>query len=162
MSHYQDTRSALLAYLKTVSDVTAVVGTRVWGDEIPRDEIEQMPQMAVVFNATSDPPPLWATRGLPLEVQAYDVYCYGVTLAEADLVRRTIHNALNEIRRELQDAVLIHWARLIGGGGVGRDDETDWPVSAESWEVRSDTRQASPNIPPLAGVFSVEFSVDFS
>ena len=49
MARDQDPIGALIAYLKTQSNVTDHTSTRIFGQELPRSEVSNMPRKCVVI-----------------------------------------------------------------------------------------------------------------
>lgn len=142
MTAIVDALKPVLTILLADSDVLALVGTRVFGEELPRDETDSMPRKAVVIDQNGGAAPGYATT-LPLEVQRLDVFCYGETIFEAGRVRRAVFGALKGITRQVTDGVLIHWVNPAGGAITGRDPDADWPVHWNSWVMSADTLAAA-------------------
>ncbi len=142
MTQISDAKGALIAHLKTDSALSALVGTRIYGDELPRTDTDSMPRKAVVLTPSGGGSPPYAQATLRLEVQRIDVFCYGETLFQANAVRRAVHGALRAMQRVTISSVLLHWARPAGGSITGRDPVTEWAVIWASWQVMSDERAA--------------------
>lgn len=144
MSQIVDVRAALIGILKADAAVATEVGTRVFGDELPRSETSSMPRKCVVLRQSGGAVPIWGQGDLPLEIQRYDVICYGATLFEAEEVRRAVYGALKGIKRNVQSGVLVHWAKPAGGAATGREaKEAEWPFHWNSWQVCADERTAA-------------------
>ena len=143
MTQIVDARAAVIAILKADTDTAALVGTRVFGDELPRSETDDMPRKAVVISSAGGASLSYTTATLPLEAQRLDVFCYGETLFEAEKVRRAVYGALKGVERETSASVLIHWVRPAGGAMAGRDPNADWPVKWNSWQLLADERSAA-------------------
>ena len=142
MTQISDAADALIAHLKTDSALSALVGARIYGDELPRDDTDNMPRKAVVLTPGGGGIPPYAQATMPLEAQRFDVFCYGETLFQANAVRRAVHGALRAMQRVTISSVLLHWARPAGGRITGLDSVTQWPVTWNSWQVMSDERAA--------------------
>ena len=140
MSQITDARQAIITILKADAGVLALVGTRVFGDELPRSETASMPRKAVVVSAAGGTPPSYATATMPLESQRLDVFCYGETLYEAEQVRQAVYGSLRAVERTVAANVLVHWARPAGGAMAGRDPGTEWPLKWNSWQILTDER----------------------
>ncbi len=140
MTQITDSKGALIAHLKTDTDLSALVGTRIFGDELPRDEADSMPRKAVVLTPSGGSMPPYTQATMQLEAQTYDVFCYGETLFQANAVRRAVQGALRAIQAITKSSVLLHWARPAGGSISGQDPVTNWPVVWNSWQVLSDER----------------------
>lgn len=140
-----DTLTPIVTILKADGDIAALVGTKVFGTDLPRDQstfIEGKATKAIVVSprAGGDIPSV--SRFNPLETRGLDVFCYGETLIEADVVRRTVFATLKNIDRDVASGVLVHWCLPAGGAASGKDSETDWPVYWNSWQMMADTRSA--------------------
>ena len=143
MSAITDAREAIIGILKADGAVAALVGIRVFGDELPRSETdgrEGTGRKAVVVSPGGGSPPSYTTATLPLEGARIDVFCYGETLYQAEVVRRTVYGALKGVQRVVQGDVLVHWVRPAGGAASGRDPNTNWPVKWNSWQYLADER----------------------
>jgi len=143
MSQITDMRAAVIAILKADTDTATEVGTRVFGDEMPRSEVDSEPRKTIVVVPTGGVIPPYAAGTLRLEVQRLDIWCYGKTLFEAEEVRRAVFGAMRGINRTLSAGVLVHWAQPAGGAAQGRDPDGDWPYKWNSWQVMADERAAS-------------------
>lgn len=129
-----DSLGAIVNFLKADAGVASLVGTRVFGGELPRAETDSMPRAAIVVRPAG---------GLGTFGQAFqeygdrrvDVRCYGTTPSAADAVYRHVHPALKQLSRVKQGSVLLHWARPAGGPLTLRDQDTDWPFTFCAWQV---------------------------
>lgn len=144
MTQITDVKAALIEILKADADTAEEVGTRVFGDELPRGQTASMPRKCIVIRSAGGVIPTWAAFTLPLEVQRVDLLCYGETQFAADEVRRAAFGAMRAIQRKLSNGVLVHWAQPAGGAAHGRDGpDSDWPFKWNSYQVMSDERAAS-------------------
>lgn len=143
MTAIADSLEALVGILKADATVAALVGTRVYGYELPRartDAQEQSttgPLKSIVVAPSGGAN---SEANLPIERRRVDTYCYGETLYQADRVRRAVYAALKGIDRTTQDSIVVYACTPAGGAITGRDPETDWPVHWNSWQVTADTR----------------------
>ncbi len=143
MTQIVDVRAAIITILKADTDTATEVGARVYGDELPREDTDDMPRKAVVISPAGGTPLPYTTATLPLETQRVDVFCYGKTLFEAEEVRRAVYGALRAVEREVSAGVLVHWVRPAGGAMAGRDPDAEWPVKWNSWQILADERAAA-------------------
>jgi hypothetical protein len=133
MSALADPIEALVTWLKADADTAALVGTRVFGGELPTAQNASMPRRCVVIQPA----------GGGIMGNAYqdygdfrvDVDCYGETPYEAWRTYLAVAGALKHLNRELSEGVLLHWARASGKGVSGRDPDTDWPITFASFQV---------------------------
>jgi len=115
---------ALIDYLKADASVSALVGTRVYGGELPVDEIDNQPRKAIVIvlsggESEND------YRGVARP--SVDIYCYGENYYEAGEVDRAVYDALKSIDRESVGTVLIH-SVVVSGGAIQLRDDLGWAI----------------------------------
>lgn len=128
---------ALVALLKDDVGVAALVDTRVFGAELPRDQVEDMPRKGVIVRLSGGVTPV----GGYVEVTAerVDAISWGATPYEADTVSLAVRGALKRVRRQVVDVdgtgVLIHSAEEAGGRLSIRDQETNWPAITQAFQV---------------------------
>ena len=128
----QDHVTAVQEYLKADSDITALVGTRVFGIELPESETDNMPRKAIVIKQSGGD----GSRGyLEHSANRMDVFCYGETPYEARKVRREVYDVLKQLDRTVINSTLVHWVNPSGGPLDLRDPDTQWPVVFESFQV---------------------------
>lgn len=131
-----DPVAALIAFLRADSNVAALVGTRVFAPELPRNQTGNMPQACIVIRPAGG-----GFLGQAYEDYGdvrFDIDCYasddrnphsGWTLYLA------VYEALKHMRRSVQADVLLHWAKSSSKGITLRDPDTDWAYTASSWQV---------------------------
>ncbi len=138
MTQIADINAAVIVILKADADVITEVGPRVFGDELPRNETDDMPRKAIVVAAGGGTSPSYASATVPIEAKRIDVFCYGETLFEAESVRRAVFGAFRAIiSRTVSANVLINSIRPAGGAIAGRDPDGDWPIKWNSWQVEA-------------------------
>lgn len=129
-----DLVAALVAQLKADAGVAALVGTRVYGLELPAAEAAAMPRKAVVLQAAGGPS-LTAGSYAAHDTQRIDAVAYGETPYEAERVRRAVHAGLKPLGRVVSAGVLLHWIEPAGGLIAARDPDLDWPMSVQSYQA---------------------------
>lgn len=129
-----DVIAALVALLKADGGVSAIVGARAYGGELPPAESRSMPRGAIVV-AASGGPSLTAGSYAEHDTQRVDVFAYGRTPFEADALRRAAFEALRPVRRSVWAGVLIHWIKSAGGFSAARDPDAAWPRAFQSFQV---------------------------
>lgn len=128
-----DPLAALVAYLASDSEVSALVGTRVFGQELPPGEAQQMPRPCVVVQAAGG---FGERSDVPVQTLRVDARCYGRTLHEAMAVHLAVYGALKKrLRRSQQGDALLHSAIMEGGPRPLRDPDADWPFVLSSWQL---------------------------
>lgn len=125
---------ALKEFLKTDATVNTLTGGRVYADELPPKESDDMPRRCIVIKASG------GARSFGGGYQEYgdgryDVRSYGETPYEAGRVQAAVYRALKHLRREVHEGVLLHWAKHAGGPIPLRDPDTKWPSRFESFQV---------------------------
>ena len=132
-----DVISALIVFLKENYKVKELAGEKIFGDELPSEEIENMPQKCVVIMESGG----IERRGyLPLSDPRIDIYCYGETYFEAGKLDRAIYEALKNMIRETTNNTLLHGATLSSGALSMRDKDTGWRMKMRSATVSIDDR----------------------
>lgn len=130
-----DHLAALVDLLAAVTAVSDLVGTRVFGGGLPRDETDSMPRQCIVVKYSGNPGGPGSADFSRLAEFRVDTLCYGETPWKADQVRRAVHDAMKAISRSVQGSVLFHRANWSGGPIQALDQDTDWPFCFESWDV---------------------------
>ena len=120
----------LIAYLKTITDITGVVGT-VGGSHVPIvGELDKalgayMPTKAIIVTSTGGPELQGNTHNLSRG--RMDVRCYGETVGEAWKVANAVYNHFRHRPRAAMNGKTVISFRTDGGGIQGYDPEGDWP-----------------------------------
>lgn len=128
-----DPLAALVAFVAGDAEVAALVGARVFGQELPAGEVQQMPRPCVVLQTAGG----FGERGeAPVQRVRVDARCYGRTLHEAMQVHLAVYGALRKrLLRSQQGDALLHSAILEGGPSPLRDPDADWPFVLSSWQI---------------------------
>lgn len=129
-----DVIDGLVTFLKADAPLAVLVGTRVFGLELPPDEAKSMPRTAVVVQPSGGPT---LVEGSYLEhtAQRFDVFSHGETPFESERVRRAVFDALKALQRVISAGVLIHWCDPAGGFANLRDPDTKWPINFQSFQA---------------------------
>lgn len=129
-----DPIAGLVAYLAADAGVAALVGTRVFGDELPKSEAPHMPRKAVVLDPSGGNN---ITSGTYIEhsSQRFDALSFGETPFEANRVRLAVGLALKQLRRNVAGGVLIHWVEPAGGWLTRRHPDVRWPAAFQSFQI---------------------------
>ncbi len=130
----EDIVAALVTFTKADGGVAALVGTRVFGLELPASEAASMPRKAVVLKPSGGPS-LAAGSYSEHDTQRIDVFAYGETLYEAESVRRAVSDAFRALRRGKTGTTLIHWVEPAGGWASQRGADVSWPVAFQSFQA---------------------------
>ncbi len=133
----RDIPLALVAYLKSVAAVQALVGDavagyRVYGGEIPQSESPNMPRHVIVVRAA---PGGAERRNANLQEADFEVVSFGEWPQDAEALRLETRTAMEAVARTVQDGTLLHSAIAAPGVTVGRDRDGKWPFVSETWRV---------------------------
>jgi hypothetical protein len=132
----QDPIKAIIDILKANAAVTTLVGTRVFGLELPRPEAASMPRKAIVIQASGGGVfRVGSSDYIKHSDQRIDIFSYGETPFEAQKVRREVVDVLKQAKRQVINGTLIQWINRAGGSLALRDPDTDWPVCFESFQL---------------------------
>jgi hypothetical protein len=130
-----DPLAALIAFLLTDSDVSGLVDARVYGVEVPGDDVTRkaMPQACIVAKPAGGP---GGREGLSEWGRSrIDLWCYGANQHEGWNVYLAAYGALKHLKRTVSADVLLHAAVCLSKGVPGIDPDTQWPVTLSSWLV---------------------------
>ncbi len=126
--------SALRVFLLADAGVNALVGTRVFGVELPASEALLMPRQCVVIQPSGGAS-FQPGSYIDHDYQRVDVFSYGETPFEADTLRDAVSDALRDLRRGKVGGTLIHWVQTAGGWTSNRDADLDWPMAFQSFQA---------------------------
>ena len=129
-----DRIDALIALLKADAGVAALAGARVFGGELPPGEAAAMPRHAIVLRPSGGAS-LTGGSYAEHDTGRVDLFAYGATPVEANVLRTAAALALRRVRRAVWAGVLVHWVRPAGGESSGREPAVDWPRSFQSFQV---------------------------
>lgn len=125
----------LMAWIAAGADVAALVGTRIFGDELDADESASMPRKAVVLKSTGMGAAV--ELGSIADISSYriDAWAYGETPFEASRLRAAVAERMKELQRVVIADAFIHSAIREAGPISIRDPNTYWPAKVESFRV---------------------------
>lgn len=126
---------AVVTYLKANAGVAALVEDRVYKIELPRDEIEDMPQKTVIVRNAGGA--IDSGTG-PIARPVLSFESTGEKFYQAGLVDEAVFAALKAMHRDVADEKLLHSA-LPGSPTPGRAALTGWPVVIRTATVIADS-----------------------
>jgi hypothetical protein len=129
-----DLHAALVALLLEDPAIAAIVGTRVFGGELPANEAKSMPRAAIVV-AASGGASLTGDSFTEHDTQRVDLFAYAGTPSAAEQLRGQAALALRRVRRGVWGGCLIHWIKPAGGSTGARDPDAAWPRAFQSFQV---------------------------
>lgn len=131
-----DAISATIAALKDSAAVTALVGTRVFGAELPAAETVPMARESIVVAIAGTPSTSPGTSDwIKWSRRRVDVRCYGPSFARAMLVAVTAEAQLKGWTRKAVGGILIDVFTHTAGPIQFRDPDLDWPTVITTWNV---------------------------
>lgn len=140
----RDLMAALRTVVLNTTEITELVGDRVFVNKIPRDTIEAAD--------THHPPKMLVLRQggggakadiLPLVDYTVISLCYGETDQEADKILRAVAQRFTLLLREIHDDVLIHHINPTGGPIPSVEPDLVWPAVAQSYTIKADTLEVA-------------------
>lgn len=138
----RDVMPALRALVLAESEITDLVGTKVFVNRIPKGEIEAAdtfhpPKMLVLRMAGGS----GQSDTLPTEDPSITVLCYGESDYEANRVRLAVHKRFKYLSRETWSDVLIHHINETGGVIPLVDPDIVWPAVAQGFTLKADVKE---------------------
>ena len=134
----KDVIGALRNWIAAQSEVSALVGTRIFVNKIPRATIEAEdtfhPAKMLVLRQAGGAP---KADLLVTDDQSVTVLCYGESDLEADSVRRAVWEKFVNLSRVRQDTVLIYHINPTGGAVPLVDPDIVWPAVAQNFTVKA-------------------------
>lgn len=131
-----DVMAALRSLVLNTTEITDLVGTRVFVNRIPKGVVEgedtRHPSKMIVLRQAGG-----ASKFdfLPVDNPTIDVLCYGETDKEADIVRREVWSRFVYLKGEIHVGVCLNDAQPISGAISLVDPEIEWPAVAQSWSL---------------------------
>ena len=133
MTLIQDGLGALVSYLKAQSAISALIGTRVYGLEVPKADATAMPRKCIVINNAGG---IGQASDLDVYQWRLDFKCYGETAFEAVKVWRTLRTELRDLDKNVTDSTVLYNALHSAGPFSFQDQPTEWPVTLDTWLVK--------------------------
>ena len=124
-----DVVGALIAILKADP---AVPTDNILGGTLPRDINKSLPEMTVVLRRAGGPQAASYERWSNKRV---DVDCLGADDKEASDLWDAVYATLRQLRRTVQDGVLIHRCDCTADGTSFVDPVATWPICAGTFMV---------------------------
>ncbi|MGK2898619.1 MAG: hypothetical protein ACSLE9_08010 [Burkholderiaceae bacterium] len=139
-----DPIAALVAYLRTRAELTALTGTRIFGGTtMPAAAIAtwgQTANEAILITAAGSG--FISTGGgayslTPISNQRIDIRCYGETDALAAALTLQLTPILKRLTRRKQGSCLLHWCNPENAAIALREPDTSWPFVLTSWTLQA-------------------------
>ncbi len=134
----KDVIGALRNWIAAQAEVSALVGTRVFVNRIPRATIEAQdtfhPLKILVLRQAGGSP---KADLLVTDDQTVIILCYGESDLEADSVRRAVWEKFVNLDRVRQDTVLFYHVNPTGGAVPLVDPDIVWPGVAQNFSLKA-------------------------
>jgi hypothetical protein len=78
---------------------------------------------------------LFGATNAPIGDPHLDLYCWGSTWLEAEMLASRTIPILRQLRTTTWGGVRLYWARIAGGPNPYEDPETNWPCSVLTAQV---------------------------
>ncbi|MCH8137180.1 MAG: hypothetical protein IIB77_14490 [Proteobacteria bacterium] len=134
----KDVMGPLRNWLAAQSEVSTLVGTRIFVNRVPRGTIEAEdtfhPQKMLVIRQAGGSP---KADLLCTDDQAITVLCYGESDLEADSVRRAVWELFVNLSRVRQDGLLLYHVNPSGGAVPLVDPDIVWPGVAQNFTLKA-------------------------
>lgn len=140
MSSVSDPVAAVIALLKDDATVSGLVGTRVFGGELPESENVSMPRACVTITRAGTASVNQTDSYLEVGRVRVDVRCYGASPYEGDRVYRAVYGALKQMRRVVKSGVMLLSVSEETGGQMLRDPDAHWAFTFSSWRIMASER----------------------
>ena len=134
----KDVIGALRNWIAAQSEVSTLVGTRVFVNRIPRATIEAEdvfhPRKMLVLRQAGGAP---KADLLVTDDQSVIILCYGESDLEADSVRRAVWEKFVNLDRVRQDTVLFYHVNPTGGPVSNTEPDLVWPGVAQNFSLKA-------------------------
>ncbi len=127
---------ALKTFLEADVTLAALVGTDIFGGELPDTETESMPKPCVVIAPAGSPAGPGANSNLSFMSLRLDMKCYGTTPLLAWTVYLAVRDALKGLESAVHDTVLLYDASIESGPFNLRDADLQWPLVLGTFNLR--------------------------
>lgn len=130
-----DPVAALRSFLLADADVAALAGTRIFGSELPRSEVQAMPRKAALIRKAGAGASVGNASRVRFSAPRMDIFCYGETPYEAARLDLAVYEALKQMEPNVQGTCRLHDAVLAGGPIDLREEDTSWALVFRSYQV---------------------------
>lgn len=130
----QSVLDAMVTHLKTVSAITDLTSTRIFGGELPDEEVDDMPRAVVVLRYAGG---FDVFRTHREQEPRLNIFSYGDGYKQADQVDRAVADALIVILRLTVGSTLIYSVGYSGGPQQLKEPDTGWRYSVRSAIVKA-------------------------
>lgn len=127
-----DLLSGIVALMRADVNISDMVGTKVYGMELPRREINSMPQKLIIVSTIGG----WPQYGhMQLNRNIVEVRCFGEDYKAAWEVYTATHLFFKNLNRQVYDTLLVHAATPVNGPISLQDPRFEWPNMLTTWRL---------------------------
>jgi hypothetical protein len=123
----------LIGLLKADVVIASQVGTRVFGEELPKTEVSQMPRKAITLHSNGG---RYTPDDLPVSIYRFNTHTYGATVYEAMQLDMLVYEFLKNLERQTipGGAAILS---VVGETGpfTLRDPDTTWPYTLTTYRA---------------------------
>ena len=124
---------AVRIFLLAESDITDLVGQRVYTLELPKEVTGDMATGAVVIKA--GPGSMPGVGCAKLGTSNADVWSYGVSPQAAREISLVVYDKLKFLHRVVSNDTLIHDVIPVNAAINFRDPNGDWPIQMQTYRI---------------------------
>ncbi len=124
---------AVRLFLLGLTDITDLVGTKIYTLELPKEATPDMKTGAIVVKAGAGPMP--AVGCAKLGTSTAEVWSYGVSPQAARNISLVVYDKLKFLHREVSNNTLLHDVVPVNAAINFRDPNGDWPVQMQSYRI---------------------------
>ena len=140
---------ALVAFLKADGPVSSLAADRVFGDEIPQDQVDvvsdgQTIQQTVVIRRSGSAGSVGDNSRIRFSKPRVDVFSYGETPYQAGVLDLAVFDALKQMVPNTQGVCRLYDASLLTGPITSREQDTQWPLVFRSYAVATAEQAVGP------------------
>lgn len=143
-----DILSAVRQMLIDDAEVGDLVDERVWGGDLDREEVANMPRKNIVISRGGSVPSVGTASYIRVQRMRLDIRCYGEDSFEAGKVQRAVEAFMKAITPrvvELPDHSVYVQNAVESGGPIDLvDPDVDWPSVYCAWGVIASEEAIAP------------------
>jgi hypothetical protein len=125
-----DAIRALITWLGTQPDIASLTAGRIYGGELPTSEVGTMPKKVILLRWAGG---LGISDVILLSNWRVEIWCYGETPYEGDLLNRLVHRRMKSLTSQMIDGVKLYPVQESEGPHNFREPDTKWPATIQSW-----------------------------
>ena len=131
---------ATVAFLRANTGVADLAATRVFGEELPPDQVEAVSngetiQQTVVIKRAGSGLSVGDNSRVKFSRPRFDVFSYGETPFEAAQLDLACYEALKQMVPHTEGACRMFDATLVAGPISLREEDTQWPFTFRTYLV---------------------------